>query len=185
MPAATDRLFFALRPDARTAQRIEALAQDIRQAHGLHGKTLGPSRFHVTLHLVGDFIGPVPQEVLDQALAAARPVAARASPFAVGFDSAASFTRKRRNMPLVLLGQEGLQDAARLQQDLMAAFVDAGLAREPLQRFTPHLTLLYDDIPLAPRPIEPVAWPVDALFAMRSLLGRSRHEVLARVPLGA
>mgnify|MGYP003583720549 CR=1 FL=1 len=42
VPAATERLFFAVRPDARTALRIEVLAQALRREHGLRGKTLGP-----------------------------------------------------------------------------------------------------------------------------------------------
>ena len=185
MPAtAAERLFFAVRPDARTAQRIEALTHELRRRHGLHGKSLGPERFHVTLHLIGDFVGGIPPDVLAQALDAARPVAAQASPFHIGFDTVASFTRKRRNMPLVLLGQDGVQDVARLQQLLLAPLMDAGLVARPEPSFTPHLTLLYDDTPLAPQAIEALIWRVDELLLVRSLLGRSRHEVLARIPLG-
>ena len=184
MPAPTERLFFAVRPDARTALRIEALAQALCREHGLRGKSLGPERFHVTLHLIGDFPGGVPADVLASALDAARPVAEQASPFHVSLDTVASFTRKRRNMPLVLLGEQGLRDARDLQRDLLAALVSGGLAEEPTSSFTPHLTLLYDDIPLPPCPVEPVAWRADALYAMRSLLGRGRHEVIARLPLG-
>lgn len=185
MPAATDRLFFAVRPDARTASRIENLAQALRAAHGLRGKSLGPERFHVTLHLVGDFAGGIPPAVLDDALAVAGPVASQASPFDVGFDTVASFTRKRRNMPLVMLGHAGVQGLAKLQQDLLPALVRAGLARDSGAAFVPHLTLLYDDLPITPRPVEAPAWHVAQLLIMRSLLGRSRHEVLARLPLGA
>jgi len=184
MAAATDRLFFALRPDERTAARIEALAQALRREHGLRGRSLGPQRFHVTLHLVGDFVGPIPQPLLQEALAAVRVMAARASAFELAFDSVGSFTRKRRNMPLVLLGEQGLRDACDLQREVLAALVAGGLAEEPTSSFTPHLTLLYDDIPLPPCPVEPVAWRADALYAMRSLLGRGRHEVIARLPLG-
>lgn len=185
MPAATDRLFFALRPDAQTALRIEALAQDIRKTHGLRGKSLGPARFHVTLHLLGDFVGPIPPNVLQGALAAARPVSARTAPFAIDLDTVASFTRKRRNMPLVLQGGDGTRGVRSLQRELLAALVDAGLAEHPSAPFTPHLTLLYDDTPLSPQPVEPVIWRAEALFAVRSLLGQSRHEVLARLPLDA
>ena len=188
MPAAIDRLFFAIRPDAPTAQRIEALAQALRQAHGLHGKSLGPERFHVTLHLIGDFAGGVPPRVVDAALDAARPVAKQAAPFVIGFDQIASFTRKRRNMPLVLLGFDGVQGVARLQEALLAALTEAGLAAKDAAlpaSFTPHLTLLYDDIALLPRPIDALMWPVHELLLVRSLLGRSRHEVLAKLKLGA
>ena len=119
------------------------------------------------------------------ALDAANPVAGRASPFDVAFDTVASFTRKRRNMPLVLLGGRDALGLEHLQQPLLAALVAAGMVARPEPHFTPHLTLLYDDIPLAPQPIEPVGWCVAELLLVRSLLGRSRHEVLARLPLGA
>ena len=185
MPAATDRLFFAVRPDARTASRIESVAQALRKNHGLRGKSLGPERVHVTLHLVGDFAGGIPTGVLDDALAAAGPVAAHASPFDAFFDTLASFTRKRRNMPLVLLGHDSVQGLSKLQQALLSALVRAGLATDSGAPFVPHLTLLYDDRLMAPQAIEVPAWHVAELLLVRSLLGRSRHEVLARLPLGA
>lgn len=183
MASGAERLFFAVRPDAATAQRIEALAQDLRHRHGLRGKSLGPARFHVTLHLIGDFAGGVPPDVLSGALGAARPVARGASPFHIGFETVASFTRKRRNMPLVLLGQDKVQGVTALQQALLASLVAAGLAERPQPHFTPHLTLLYDDRPLAAHPIDALVWRIDELLLVRSLLGRGRHEVLARLPL--
>ena len=184
MPAGTERLFFAVRPDARTAQRLEALAQALRHHHGLRGKSLGAERFHVTLHLIGDFAGGVPQELALRALDAARPVSMSTLPFVAGFDAVASFTRKRRNMPLVLLGEDGVQGLIGLQQLLLPALAAAGLAGRPEPTFTPHLTLLYDDMPLPRQSIEPLIWRVDEMMLVRSLLGRGRHEVLARLPLG-
>ena len=182
---ATERLFFAVRPDAETARRIELLAQDLRRRHGLRGKSLGPDRFHVTLHLIGDFAGGIPPNVLARALDAARPVAQGAPPFHIGFDTVASFTRKRRNMPLVLLGEDGVQKVAALQQALLDSLVAAGLAEQPQPRFTPHLTLLYDDQRLVPHAVDALTWRVEDLLLVRSLLGRGRHEVLARLPLDA
>lgn len=182
--AAAERLFFAVRPDAATAQRIEALAQAVRSRHGLRGRSLGPERFHVTLHLVGDFADGIPASVRDASLRAAEPVARLAAPFVVGLDSIASFTRKRRNMPVVLLGgEDGVRGVAQLQQALWGALVAAGLASRPEPRFTPHLTLLYDDVLVEPARIDPVIWPVNEMLLVRSLLGKGRHEVLARLPL--
>ena len=183
MPAPTERLFFAVRPDARTALRIEALAQALCREHGLRGKSLGPERFHVTLHLIGDFPGGVPADVLASALDAARPVAEQASPFHVSLDTVASFTRKRRNMPLVLLGHDGVEWLSALQRDLLGALVAAGMVDRPEPHFVPHLTLLYDDTPLSPRPVDAIPWRAHELLLVRSLLGRSRHEVLAHLPL--
>ena len=182
---APSRLFFAVRPDARTALRIEALAQELRRQHGLRGRSLGPERFHVTLHLIGDFAGGIPPEVLAGALAAASPVAEFTLPLDIGFDKVASFTRKRRNRPLVLLGAEGVRAAGLLQEALVASLTTAGLAGRPESRFTPHLTLLYDDTTIAPQSIDALTWRVEQLLLVRSLLGHGRHEVLAALPLAA
>ena len=181
---ASSRLFFAIRPDARTGLRIESLAQELRRHHGLRGRSLGPERFHVTLHLIGDFAGGIPPQVLAGALDAARPVAAATPAFHIGFDRVASFTRKRRNRPLVLLGSSGVGTATLLQEALLASLQAAGLAGPPASRFVPHLTLLYDDIALAPQAIEALTWRVDELLLVHSLLGRGRHEVLAALALG-
>jgi 2'-5' RNA ligase len=91
-------------------------------------------------------------------------------------------------MPLVLLGGEGMggtDGVAQLQAVLVAALIAAQLA--PAQAahagYTPHLTLLYDDLPLAPRPTDAIIWKAEELLLVRSLLGQSRHELLARLPL--
>ena len=183
--SAPSRLFFAVRPDAPTALRIEAMVQELRRHHGLRGRSLGPERFHVTLHLIGDFAEGIAPDVLARALEAARPVAAATSPFQIGFDSVASFARKRRNRPLVLLGDDGLQRTTLLQEALLTSLVTAGLANRAESRFTPHLTLLYDDIALAPRPVDALIWRIEELLLVRSLLGRGRHKVLAALPLTA
>jgi RNA 2',3'-cyclic 3'-phosphodiesterase len=175
-PSSTDRLFFALRPDAAAIVRIEKLVSDLQGDFGLKGKPLGAARFHVTLHFVGDF-PCFPREVADAAVRAAQSVAAM-PPFQLGFDRVGSFTRKARNMPLVLLGEDGLERVRTLQQ----ALVDA-LTGHRDGHYTPHLTLLYDDRHVAARPIEPITWTARDFVLVRSLIGQSRHEVLARLPL--
>src|SRR4051812_40197437 len=59
----TDRLFFAIFPDADTAAHIVRTALALRSRLGLTGKVLLPQRFHVTLHHVGDHAGLPPQLV--------------------------------------------------------------------------------------------------------------------------
>ena len=123
--------------------------------------------------------------MLARAPDAAGPVAEETSPFDVGFDKVASFTRKRRrNMPLVLLGEEGVRGVARLQQALLASLAASDLVTRAEPSFTPHLTLLYDDIALPPQATaKAMSWRVDEMLLVRSHLGQARHEVLARLPL--
>lgn len=177
----TDRLFFALRPDAPAVARIERLIADLRRDHGLKGKALGASRFHVTLLHMGDFPA-LPRELVDAACAAAQALTAIPA-FKLGFDRVGSFSRRPSNMPLVLLGEEGVIAAKAFQQALEKAMARAGEGRGDTSHYTPHLTLLYDDTHVARRAIEPITWTVSEFVLVRSLIGKSRHEVLARWPL--
>lgn len=177
----SDRLFFAIRPDADAAARIDRLVQDLRAKHGLRGKPLGVERFHVTLFHVGDFAG-LPSNVVGLAGEAARTVSA-VPPFRLGFERVASFSRRPRNMPMVLLGSDVLLAVTRFQQTLAAALASVGLGHGGGANYTPHLTLLYDDRYVAAQSIEPIAWTAHEFVLVRSLIGKGRHEVLEHFPL--
>ena len=177
----SDRLFFAILPDAQAIARIDRLVHELSEEHALRGKPLGRERFHVSLHHVGDFAG-LPQDVVDAACALAETVTTTA-PFELRFDRVASFTRKSHNMPLVLLGDAAVLALTGFQHALAAAMAGAGLGRAAGSHFNPHLTLLYDDRRVAERAIEPIGWTAGEFVLVRSLIGRSRHELLARLPL--
>ena len=51
----SDRLFFALFPDAAAVVQIEELIGRLRREHGLRAKALRADRFHVTSHFLGDY----------------------------------------------------------------------------------------------------------------------------------
>src|SRR5687768_3821336 len=104
-PQLTDRLFFAIFPNAGAAAQIASLAQQLRGEHGLKGKPLKTERFHVTLHHLGDYAG-LPQGLVDVACTVAASIAA--APFDVTFDRAASFSTAPRNRPFVLRGGDGV-----------------------------------------------------------------------------
>ena len=71
--AATDRLFFALLPDAATATLLAQRGEELAARCVLSGRLLEPSRLHVTLHHVGDFAG-LPADVVVRACAGASAV---------------------------------------------------------------------------------------------------------------
>ena len=180
-PPNTDRLFFGLLPDAAAVVRIEALIRDLHRQHGLKGKSLGASRFHVTLHHIGAF-PRFPQDVFDAACAAAAALTVIPS-FKLGFDRIGSISRRPSNMPLVLLGDEDVIGAKAFQQALVKTMARAGEGHSGAAHYTPHLTLLYEDTYLAPQAIEPISWTANDFVLVRSLIGQARHEVLARWPL--
>ncbi|HKX41090.1 MAG TPA: RNA 2',3'-cyclic phosphodiesterase [Burkholderiaceae bacterium] len=177
----SDRLFFAIQPDARAAARIERLARDLRGDLGLRGALIERERLHVTLFFVGDFPG-IPDgaiELLSQIAGRVADVA----PFKVGFDRVASFPRKDRRRPLVLQGDDGVLAVTALHERLHAAMSEAGLVPPAPGRYTPHLTLLYDDRTVDGLMIDPIIWTVREFVLVHSLIGRKMHRTVARVPL--
>ncbi|HET7794763.1 MAG TPA: RNA 2',3'-cyclic phosphodiesterase [Rhizobacter sp.] len=178
--APTDRLFFALLPDAAAASRIAALARRLKAELGLKGRPLAMDRFHVTLHFFGDHLG-LPEGLV----AALRQAAGRVTvpPFRLTFDRAGSFAGRPRKRPFVLRGDEGLVSLMAFQKSLGEAMKAVGLGRLVDMRFTPHVTLLYDDRLVPDMVIEPIEWVANEFVLVDSLLGQTRHVPLARWPL--
>jgi 2'-5' RNA ligase len=175
----TESIFFALYPDASAATRITELAARLRIDHKLKGRPIPADRLHVTLHYLGAFPG-IPADVLKQAHIAASQIASL--PIELTLDRIESFSSRRAKRPLVLSGDITAPLDA-LEQTLGAALATAGIAVKRHPRFTPHVTLLYDEHRIARQPVEPIAWTARELVLVRSLLGRSQYEVLARWPL--
>lgn len=178
----TDRLFFAVYPDAQAADEIARLAQMLRAEQGLRGAPLKPERLHLTLHYLGDHVG-MPHDVVAAASSAAASIAASA--FEITLDHVASFSRRPYNRPCVLRGEEGVESLVAFQQVLGAALTRFGLGRLVDKRFTPHATLLYDDRLVPLQPVDPISWTVREFVLVDSHLGQSKHVPLARWPLSA
>lgn len=176
----SDRLFFAVYPDAAAAERIAALGAWLHAALGLKRPPFPPGRLHVTLLMLGDHAG-LPPELVAQATQAAQSIAQ--APFEVGFDRAASFPRRDPARPFVLLAHRGVEGLAALREALEQGLAAAGGAPTHERAFRPHLTLQYDPRTVPERPVEPVGWTVREFVLVHSLLGRSRHVPLARWPL--
>lgn len=176
----TDRLFFAIRPDAAAAARATRIAERLRSAFGLTGEPIAPERLHLSLHHLGDYTG-VPRDIVARADEAASDLAAR--PFEVAFDRVASFPVRRPRRPLVLRGGED-RSLTGFHAALGEAMRRRGLGRWVAPRFSPHVTLLYDAQCVTARPVEPVAWTVRELVLVHSLHGQARHVALGRWPLG-
>lgn len=172
-------VFFALRPDEATAQQIHAMAMRLRDVHGLRGNPLAVDILHVTLCYLGDFYG-VPPELMQGADLVGK--AQRAMPFEVAFDRVMSFRSNRKQSPVVLCRADDCAPLSALRARLGAALTGIGRRYEP-RSFRAHVTLLYDQIELKEQPVERISWTVRELLLIRSLLGQSRHEVLARYPL--
>lgn len=175
-PPVTDRLFFAIFPDAETAGDVARRAEQLRASHQLNGRPLAADRFHVTLHHLGDHAG-VRRDIVAAASEAAETIVT--PPFEVVFDRVASFHNGGNN-PLVLQGGQDLEALKAFQRDLGLAMARAGIGRLVDKSFTPHVTLLYDKRLIAEEPVAPVVWMVNRFALIHSLLGRTEHIPLAQ-----
>ncbi|HEY1395332.1 2'-5' RNA ligase family protein [Roseateles sp.] len=177
-------LFFCLRPDPDTARRLGAVSEALVRRLGLRAKAARAERLHVTLHHLGWYDDQTDQaEVMAEVrqLAADAAASLRHAPLRLDFDQLLSFTRKRRNLPLVLSGGACLDPVRTLRQALGERLKASGLRTDP--HFTPHLTLFYDDFVVEPQPFIVPGWTATDLVLMDSLQGQSRHVELARWPL--
>jgi len=176
-PLPTDRLFFAILPDAGAAAHAELFAQQIAVAHGLSGKPLATERLHVTLHHLGDYAG-LPHEIV---AALHRAVSAlRFPPFEVVLDRAMTFGRSGRR-PVVLGGRSsGVAGLVAIQQALLAA-----IGGRASGTFAPHLSLLYDEQAVPEHDVAPIAWIAREFVLFRSPINQPKrgYETLARWPL--
>jgi RNA 2',3'-cyclic 3'-phosphodiesterase len=168
-------LFLAIFPAASTAARIAQIARECRQRYGLGGRPLATSRFHISLHHMGEF-DEIPARVIGAVSKTAAMV--RIRPFAVMLDRVSSFAGGERRYPLVLQGDDGVAGVAMLRQGLSVALQEIGL--KPCRHFTPHLTLLYGDRRIEDRPIEPVCWTVREFALVLSLIGQTKYVLQSR-----
>jgi len=176
----TDRLFFALLPPAEVLADLDELALGLGREHGWSGAPLGPARYHVTLFFVGDFAGLSDARLAALAAAAESVLPAPALP--LSFDRLASLGPPGARRPAVLLSSDVLAAAREFQQRLAAAVKQRGLPGEE-RPWLPHLTL-YRAVPeVVEQALPPLGWTATELVLQRSLIGRGRHETLARWPL--
>ncbi len=179
-PRPTDRLFFALRPDAQTAELVMQRLAALRKTLGLKGRSLKAEHLHITLHHVGDFPA-FPAELVHRLLQAGQALHAQALPICL--DAVLSFGRQnRRNNPLVLLAGEPLEPLRAFHRSLGVHLQGAGVTGLR-SKFTPHLTLLYDDALIELQAVEALRWTATEFLLIDSLIGQARHVVLGRWPL--
>lgn len=173
-PRFTDRLFFAVLPDAETAERIAEQAAASRARHGLTGRLLKTGHFHVKLSTMHEGHGRPDDDEIDGWMARAGGISMPS--FRVGFDRLMSFA----NGALVLTGDDSTIGMEVLQQRLCDSLDDAP---RPARRYTPHVTLLHDGRHIEAESVEPIAWTVREVVLVHSLIGQTTHRHIARIPL--
>jgi 2'-5' RNA ligase len=175
-----DRIFFACVPDAETAARISALAEQLKAENTFKGTLMRPEHLHITLFHLGDWI-TLPIDVVKLAEQAAAQV--NAAPFQVTFDRVESFRNRTGIYPYVLTSTKGASGWQPFHRTLADALKRVGLGGATQGEFEPHVTLLRDEKRARSKAIPSISWTVQDFVLIHSLLGKTEHIHLRRWPL--
>lgn len=173
-------LFFALLLRASDQQTLAAFANEHRRSEGLTGTPTPGHRFHLSLHAIGNY-SRLPDRVTRACGVAAASV--HASAFAVAFDRTMTFATGHDTKPFVLCASDGMMALESLHNQLGQALWRVGLGKHVERRFTPHITLLYDERCAPERLVSPLIFRFDSFVLIHSLVHPSKHVHVARWPL--
>jgi 2'-5' RNA ligase len=179
-PVERDRLFFAVLASRDIAAAAAERLRLLRVQYGLKGRPIASARLHVSLFGLGDYFRLADAPVL-LAREAGNFVVMPA--FEIAFDRVLTFVGRDPKRPLVLRPSGDAAALVALHHSLGQAMKEAGLGRWAAPRFTPHMTLLYDDRVVKEEAIEPIRIRVSDFALVHSLVGQSRYVELARWPL--
>lgn len=171
------RLFLALLPDEATRSAFVRTASSLKSAQAaLPARWIESSRYHATLHFLGDHA--TLRDDLVAAISTAVDTVSLA-PFPWTLDQASSF--RGRQPPLILQGTVTPEPLQQLWQRMQHALVLAGLGKSLERQFTPHITLAYARDALPTTAIAPIEWRIDGFALLHSVLGQGDgYQVLGR-----
>src|ERR1700693_2974028 len=174
MNEATQRLFFALWPDAFTVDALATLAQQVAAESG--GRPTAPGNVHVTLAFLGD----QPRRIARELSAAAAKISGPA------FDLVLDRVDSGPKSAIAWVGAQSVpQPLVELHQAIARSLLVSGL--EPDERpFAVHVTLARRISAVVRRPLAPpLVWHVTAftLVASEPDATGARYRVLSSWPL--
>lgn len=183
---ATDRLFFAVIPDAEAIKSIRLCTNQLQSQYGLSSRSIIDGRLHISLLGLGDYPG-IPVRLVEIVSHAAATVSLTA--FDACFDQALTFGNQKsdpsKSKPCVLVGGSENQGLVMLQRSLIASLQKVNLIDRASSSFNPHITLLYDRQSVPTTDITPITWKVKEFVLVRSQIGdvRRPYDIIARWPL--
>jgi len=174
-PAQTHRLFFALLPDEATCAAFAQVADTLKAGQpGLRARWVAPARYHATVHFLGDH--PMLRGDIVQAAARAGD-GLQAGAFDWTLDYVASF--HGREPPCVLRSSVVPAPLQELWTRLREGLIRAGQGVHLSRTFTPHVTLGYSrGGMLQETPVGPLAWRVERLALVHSVVGQGDYRLL-------
>lgn len=176
----SDNLYFAVLPDPQAARRMAEVGRELWNRHRLPGLVQPASLLHISLAHVGHY-ADLPAQVVAVARNAGSLV--QSAPFEVRFDRAISFDNPR-GCQVVMRCSEGDAGFRRLRSAITTAMIRSGIRPGRAIGLTPHVTLIYDGLPVPEISLaQPITWTVREFVLVHSLYGRGRHLHLGRWPL--
>ena len=176
-PLSAERLYLAILPDTPARTTIERITGKEIQDRGLTAIPVRPEHLHITLCWIDDFSGGLPKNIVERTKEAAARIFQ--PQFDATFDRVASFGSADKK-PLVLLGGDELNALKAFRLALFKSLKTYGPLCQARPGFTPHVTLLRDDLTVDEHTVEAVRWTVKEFVLIRSILGKNRHEHLAK-----
>jgi RNA 2',3'-cyclic 3'-phosphodiesterase len=171
-------LFLALVPERAVALQAVETGREIARRYGLSKSPRPYELMHVSLNAIGTY-PDFPDDIVFAVSAAMATV--KAAPFEVNFDRAMSVTNARAVILANAIRSEEMMD---LHVQLAKEMWSVGLNFTYNPRFMPHMTVLYDDVPVPEHVLaEPVRWIASEFVLIRSVIGKSEYEYLDRWPL--
>jgi 2'-5' RNA ligase len=171
----TDRLFFAVLPDAEAVEAICSFRRKLSERAGLSGPDVPPENFHVTLWRVADYVVPPTAEDIDAIVRQAGTV--ERPPFRLSFGGVKSLSRGA----LVLCAGRGGAELEGLSTRLRERLIPPGTERK--QPVRPQMTLMRSETILPERRIKAIGWTVREIVLVHRLLGKATQRVVGRLPL--
>ncbi|WP_052177777.1 RNA 2',3'-cyclic phosphodiesterase [Methylotenera sp. G11] len=161
------RVFFALWPEPAIQRQLHAIAEAYQVK--CNARVMRADTLHLTLQ----FIGNIKRSQLPK-LAAAADIAAAIMPFRLELDTLAFWKHNRIGYATLAAREPALETlAATLQREL----ADAGFTAGDGTGFSPHVTLFRNvGHMLAPQYFAPVAWQVNSLVLVESVMANHGAE---------
>lgn len=157
--AASARVFFALWPEAATAERMAQIGAELAARTG--GRAVAATALHMTLV----FVGSVPEQALAKLTAAAASV--RECSFALMLDRAGSW----RQSGIGWLAPSAAPVAVLELGDCLRAALRQQQIAFDAKRFAPHVTVVRKlSKTLVAATVQPIEWPVHEFVLLRSRL---------------
>jgi 2'-5' RNA ligase len=169
----THRLFFAIRPPAG----IAALIGEVRDSLDERATPVADDRLHVTLLSLPEY-----EELPDGMADALAEMAAgiEAPRFRIILDRLICGAHSALLVPSEM--PEGLR---LFRERLGFTMIRSGFGLRLHNRFSPHVTLLYNNWRMFDEEIDPISWEVEDFALIHSHVGATRHVELGRWKLGA